>query len=229
MNRVYLKATTMGLLLAASIVMTGCNPLTGAYFMLFGVDDKIPPEFKIASSGKTPNHVLVLVTMIQESKSDLLGVERQLSVAITKQLEAECKANKEKIKIVPVYKVEEFKNNNPSWRTMRATEIGRQFDVDFVIDVEIKNLVLYERDSRKSLFHGRGAIHLTVTDVAKSSDEGPVHQRQMTVEYPKAKGPIPADDDMSVERFRELFVQKIAQDISWQLTSHVSTADLMKD
>jgi hypothetical protein len=227
--RPLIKLTFAAVFVAFAFAASGCNPLTGAYFMLFGVDDKIAPEFKIGSSGKNPNHVLILVTMIQESKSDLLGVERQMATAICKQLEAECKANKEKIKIVPVYKVEEFKTNNPGWRTMRATEIGRQFDVDFVIDVEVKNMYLYEKDSRKSLFHGRGAINLTVTDVAKSADEGPVHQRQITVEYPKAKGPIPADDDMSVERFRELFVQKIAQDVSWQLTAHVSTADLLKD
>ena len=50
--------------------------------MLFGVDDKIPPEFKVGSSGKKTNHVMVLVTMIQESKTDLLGVERQMATAI---------------------------------------------------------------------------------------------------------------------------------------------------
>lgn len=214
---------------AFAFTASGCNPLTGAYFLLFGIDDKVPPEFKVGSSSKKTNHVMVLVTMIQESKADLLGVERQMATAICKQLEAECKANKEKIKIVPVFKVEEYKANNPGWRTTRATEIGRQFDVDFVIDVEVKNMTLYERDSRKALFHGRGAINLTVTDVAKSSDEGPVHQRQLICEYPKARGPIPADDEMSVERFREIFVQRIAQDVSWQLTAHVSTAGLMQD
>lgn len=216
-------------LVALTFTATGCNPLTGAYFMLFGVEDKVPADFRVGSTGKNANHVMIIVTMIQDAKTDLLGIERQLETAICKQLEAECKANKEKIKIVPVYKVEEFKANNPGWHTTRVTEIGRQFDVDFVIDIEVKNMYLYEKDSRKTLFHGRGAINLTVTDVAKSSEEGPVHQRQLLVEYPKAKGPIPADDDMSVERFRELFVQKIAQDVSWQLTAHISTADLMRD
>lgn len=215
--------------MAVALFCVGCNPLTGAFFMLFGVDDKTPAEFRIAGDGKKTSHVLVLTSIIQESRSELLGIERQLTVAINRQLENDCKANKEKIKLIPAHKVEEFKNNNPSWRTMTATEIGRQFDVDYVVDVEVAALTLYEKDSRKRLFRGRGAITLSVIDVTKSADEGPVYTRRLSSEYPRARGPIPADDDMSQERFRELFVQRIARDVSWQLTAHVTTAGLMED
>ena len=65
--------------------------------------------------------------------------------------------------------------------------------------------------------------------VAKSAGEGPAHQRQLTVEYPKAKGPIPVDDEMTVQAFREVFIQKVARQVAWQMTAHVSTADLMSD
>src|SRR5438132_1296986 len=79
------------------------------------------------------------------------------------------------------------------------------------------------------LFRGRGALTLSVTDVSKAADEGPVLQRRMTVEYPKARGPIPVDDDMTEQGFREKFLQRIARDVSWQLTAHVTTADVMPD
>jgi hypothetical protein len=215
--------------MTAALFCIGCNPLTGAFFMMFGVDDKTPAEFRIAGDGKKTAHVLILTSMIQESRSELLGVERQLGAAINKQLEADCKLNKEKIKLVPVHKIEEFKNNNPSWRTMTATEIGRQFDVDYVVDVEVASLSLYEKDSRKRLYRGRGAITLAVIDVTKSADEGPAYQRRLSMEYPKARGPIPVDDEMTPDRFRELFIQRIARDVSWQLTSHVTTAGMMDD
>jgi hypothetical protein len=214
-------------ILVVTLFSIGCNPLTGAYFLLFGVEDKIPPEFKIAKDSKKSTHVLVLTDLLAESHSDLLGVERQLGNAINRQLEADCKMNKEKIQLIPIHKIEEFKVNNPHWRTM--TEIGRQFEVDYVVEVEVANMSLYERDSRKRLFRGRSALRVQVIDVAKSCDEGPVHQRSLTVEYPKARGPIPVDDDMNVERFREVFVQRMAQEVSKQLTAHVSTASLMQD
>jgi len=222
-----LRLTAAALLIALFAV--GCNPLTGAYFFLFGLDDKIQPEFKLAKEGKKSTHVLILTSFIGESPSDLLGFERQLTAAIVKELDIGSKANKEKLKIIPTHKIEEFKSANPGWKTMTANQIGRQFDVDYVVDVEVASAGLYERDSRKRLFRGRAALTVSVVDVAKSADEGAAHQRQLTIEYPKARGPIPVDDDMTVERFRELFLQRIAQDVTWQLTAHVSTADLMRD
>lgn len=216
-------------LLVVALFSIGCNPLTGAYFLMFGVDDKTPAEFRIAGEGKTTKHVMVLTSMLSESRAELLGVERQLTSKLSRQLEMDCKANKEKIQIVPAHKVEEFKANNPTWKTMTMTEIGRLFDVDYVIDVEMADVSLFERDSRKTLFLGRSALTVRVIDVAKSCDEGPVHQKQLNVQYPKARGPIPVDDDMTVQRFRELFVQRIAQDVSGQLTAHVYKDTLMQD
>lgn len=216
-------------ILLVSLFSIGCNPLTGMYFLLFGVDDKIPPEFKIAKDSKKTTHVMVLTSTISETQAELLGVERQLSTVITRQLDADCKMNKEKVFVVPAHKVEEFKANNPHWRTMTPTEIGRQFEVDFVIEAEVASMSLYERDSKKRLFRGRSDMTIRVTDVAKSCDEGPVHQRQLNLEYPKAKGPIPVDDDMTVQRFRELFVQRMAQEVCGQLTAHISRNSYMQD
>jgi hypothetical protein len=216
-------------ILLVSLFSIGCNPLTGAFFLLFGVEDKVAPEFKIAGNGKKTSHVLILTSMIAESHSDLLGVERQFATCIAKQLDADCKMNKEKVQITPVHKVEEFKANNPHWRTMTATEIGRQFEVDYVIEVEVSKMSLYEKGSERRLFRGRSAMRVQVVDVAKSCDEGPAHQRELNLEYPKARGPIPVDDDMNVQRFREVFVQRMAQEVSKQLTASISTASMMQD
>ncbi|MFL5330897.1 MAG: hypothetical protein ACJ8C4_18530 [Gemmataceae bacterium] len=211
------------------IAAIGCNPLTSAYFMLMGVDDKVPPKFKIGGDGKHLVRVAILTSSIQESRAELLGVERQLASAMVKALEIQCAANKERIEIVPVYKVENFKTNNPGWRTMPLNEVARKFEVDYLIDVEFKSVSLYEKDSRRQLFRGRSAVTLSVIDASKSTDECQVYQEPMCIEYPKARGPLPVDDDMTVERFRDTFIQRIATDLAWQLTSHVSTAGMMED
>src|SRR5262245_59476166 len=118
-----------GLRLTAAVLLVtlfsiGCNPLTGMYFLLVGVEDKVAPEFKISKESKKTTRVMILTSMISETQAELLGVERQLATAISRQLDADCKFNKEKIEIIPVHKVEEFKANNPHWRTMTPTEIG---------------------------------------------------------------------------------------------------------
>lgn len=227
--RIQIRLRLTAALLVITLFSIGCNPLTGMYFLMFGIDDKIPPEFKLAGDGKKTVHVLVLTSMIAETQAELLGVERQFATAITRQLDIDCKMNKEKVQIIPAHKVEEFKANNPSWRTMTATEIGRRFDVNYVIEAELASMSLFERDSKRRLFRGRGDMSIRVTDVAKSCDEGPVHQRQLNVEYPKARGPIPVDDDMNVQRFRELFVQRMAQEVCGQLTAHISRNSYMQD
>jgi hypothetical protein len=215
--------------LVALLFSIGCNPLTGAYFLLFGVEDKVPAEFPIAPEGKKTSHVLVLTALLDDSKPELVGVERQLSGAISKEIELACTANKERVKLTPPHKVEAFKAANPGWRTMSANEIGRLFDVDFVVDVSIRDMSLYERDSRKQLFRGRAAIALNVTDVMRSADEGPAFEKRLSLEYPKAQGPIPVDDERNLDQFRDLFVKRISQEVAWKLTAHVSTADVGRD
>src|SRR5262249_49848839 len=80
----------------------GCNPLTGMYFLLVGVEDKVPPEFQLSKDTKKTTHVMILTSMISEPQAELLGVERQLATAIARQLDSDCKMNKERIEIIPV-------------------------------------------------------------------------------------------------------------------------------
>lgn len=218
---------TAGLLVA--VMGFGCNPLTLPYFVLFGIDDKVPPEFKLASNPKKPTHVLILTSVTTESQAELLGVERLLGNAVVKRLEADCTANKEKVVIVPVYKAEEFKANNPGWRTMPAHDIGKRFDVDYVVQIEVASMSLYDKGSRKTLFAGRAAMNVSVFDMAKLPNEGPVHEKRLTVEYPRTGRPVLVDEETNVEKFRQMFLQATAQKVSWQLTSHISTAEYMQD
>src|SRR5438046_286919 len=99
--RPIVKLRIAAVVLIATLFSVGCNPLTCAYFMLFGVDDKVPAEFRISPDPKKTSHVLILTSMIQESRSELLGIERQIAQAVAHQLDLDCKANKEKVKIVP--------------------------------------------------------------------------------------------------------------------------------
>src|SRR5437667_5646452 len=82
----------------------GCNPLTLPFFVMFGVEPKSEPEFRLA----TPDHevtVLILAYTAPDVQTDQLGVDRQLGTIVARQLRERCQANKEKVKVVDVYKV----------------------------------------------------------------------------------------------------------------------------
>jgi hypothetical protein len=213
------------LLLAAGL---GCNPLTTVYFMCVGVENKAEPEFKLASNEK--NHevkVLILAYSAPDVQTDQVGIDRQVGIEFTRQLDALCKANKEKVKVIPFHKVEKFKADNPGWQ-MEVAEIGKRFEADYVIDVEIVALNLYKPGSRKTLFEGAARLEVSALDLHKPQD-GPAWHQVIQVGYPSgAKGAIPVGDD-NVDSFREMFVRRIATDLCWKFTGHTANESYRAD
>src|SRR5690348_2136735 len=104
-----------GVLLAA-VAGVGCNPLTLPFFMMFGVDSKFEPEFRLATADQEVT-VLVLAYTAPGAQIDQVGFDRELGTQFARQMADRCKANKEKVKIVPVHKVEKFKSDHPGWKT----------------------------------------------------------------------------------------------------------------
>jgi hypothetical protein len=219
-----LRSVAGALLLAAGL---GCNPLTMPYFMFVGVENKAEPEFKIASDKKKEVRVLILVDSAPDVESEQVGVDRQIGVEFSRQLDALCKANKERVKIVPYHKVEKFKNDSSSWKAMSGYDIGKQFDVDYVVNVEVESLTLYKPGSRKTLFLGSSKINVSTLDLHKPL-EGPLYRRAITIPYPSSRGEIPVTDD-NPDSFREHFVHRIATELTWKFTSHTSNESYQCD
>ena len=96
-----LRAVAVVLALAAGL---GCNPLTGMYFMLFGVDNKVEPEFRLATPDKEVT-VLILAYSAPGVQTDQVGVDRQLATEMARQRQERCQYNKEKLKVIPIHKV----------------------------------------------------------------------------------------------------------------------------
>jgi len=212
-----LRALAGALVLAAGL---GCNPLTLPFFMMFGVEDKVQPDFKLAKDDREVT-VLVLAYTAPDVQTDQVGVDRQLALTFVRELEDRCKANKEKVKIVPVHKVEKFKNDHPGWKSMSVAEIGRYFEADYVLDIEILNLSLYEPGSHKTLYKGYCKLDVSALDLSKTQD-GPAWHQPISIQYPTSRGPVPVSDDGNTESFREMFVKRMSSDLCWKFTSHLS-------
>lgn len=203
------------LLLACLAVTVGCSPITMFNFLLVPwIDNKVPPRCKLAPTEKDKEvNVVILCDFANlETRPELMPVERELCDRLALTLRKRFEANKEKISFVPHARVRSFLNRNRDSGLMSAQEIGKHFKADYVINLEIDQLHLYERGSWNRLFRGHTEIAVKAFNVTQPSDEALIFEDIYHCEYP-ASNPIDANDT-SVAQFRSQFVNRITRDLA---------------
>lgn len=209
-----------GLILAMVVAGGGCNPGTMLYFLWPGSDPGLEPKCKLTSTDKDKEvKVVVLAYCGLETRPEFLRVDRELSTQLVQKLQKHFKEKKEKVTFIPISKVEKFKEDHPNWQALGPQDIGSHFDADFVIDIEIETMSLYEPGSRNTLYRGNAELSVKATDL-HNADEGPIFNETYTCEYPKARGPIPVDGSSSVQQFRMAFLNHVTDELSRYFIPH---------
>lgn len=211
----------LGVLLLAGIVSTlGCNPITSLYFMAMGVDSKVGPKCKLAKEDDKDEKgvkVVVLTYCGLETRQELLGADRELASLFGARLTEGTKANKEKVTVISPSRVQRYKDEHPNWQSDGVETIGKYFKADYVIDLEIGRLTLFEPRSANQMFRGNAEVSVTVHDMSKAHEE-PVFHEEYTTEYPPSR-PVPVTDS-TPQKFRLMFLTRVATDLSWYFTAH---------
>jgi hypothetical protein len=230
MNQARKPMTRRQKLIAALVVAfigMGCNPIL-APFQLIGLfnNPKGPSQFNFydracEAKKKKDISVLVLAYSGQRLPADYAGTDRILATKFVKKLDETFKMNKERVVIVSLAEVEKFKRRNDDWKAMTAAEIGKKFKVDYVIDLELRQLSLFEPGTREIL-HGHCHIPIQIIDVEKGDD--PFEQYEYDVEYPGVGQSVPVDMESNPEKFKQKFFDKMAIELT-KLFTPVSTAD----
>jgi hypothetical protein len=206
----------------------GCNLMALPFFLLPGMEPKHDAKFKLASDDKEKEvRVLILATAGLEVRPEFLKIDREISQMLAVQLQEGFKKNKEKVSIIPTSRVEKYKDEHPNWQSVELDQIGKSFHADYVVNLEINSISLYEPGSSNTLYRGRAAVSVAVVDVHEST-EGPKFRHEYTCEYPRARGPIPAGDSNSAQ-FRQAFLTLVAKELSWLFTSHPVDDDFTCD
>ncbi len=207
-----------GLTLLTVLVTAGCNPLTMPFFLLWGLDPKVEPECKLGVGKKKESRVVVLSYCALETRRELLGADRELTSLLCTKLGETAKKNKDNFTVVSPSKVQRFKDEHPNWKSLEVEKIGKYFDADYIIDLEIGALSLYLPNSNNQFLSGQAEITVSVVDLSKEGEE-PIFHREYTCEYPKSRGPQPVADT-SPGQFRLQFLSRVATDLSWYFTGH---------
>lgn len=199
------------LILGLIIMNLGCGPQT-LFFLLPFPDPTFPPEFSLIKPEKKDPKVVIMVAHAQlQTNSDLQFSDRELEEALIKQLTERYKVNKEKVTLIPSFKVREYKSRHTDWKSRSPFEIGKDLKADYVINVEINKISLYEKGSINTLYRGRAEIFVSVTDVNGPEEQGPVFTKDYVAQYP-GTGPEPTD--YSINIFRTRFINRMARDMS---------------
>jgi hypothetical protein len=202
------------LIVASAGLTLGCNPQTLNFILMPFVDDKDAPECKIASEDKKKEVTVALVTSFGslETRPEMLAVDAELGERVAAVIRKRAVINKEKIAFVPASKVRTLMNQSAA-STLSPQEIGEKLKANYVINLEINNITLYEKGSFNQLFRGKTEIAVACVDVGKPRGEGTIFQKIYTREYPGARGPIDAGNSSLLE-FRTKFLDMIAYDIA---------------
>lgn len=201
----------------AVVLAAGCNPLTTIAFLTHR-DDPVPAPYRLRpkeGEKAAKDHeikVLVLCDHGSGMTFEFAGADRELAGLLTKRLPELAKENKEKLTVVPPADLDKFKWKNPDWKTMRPARIGKALGADYVLDVGVGNVNVYQPGSGRKIYEGRAEVEVDVYDVAAPAADGPAHHYTHQFVFPKTGMKVVEDIPLSL--FRQMFLEKLALELS---------------
>jgi hypothetical protein len=124
--------------------------------------------------------------------------------------------DKKKIRAISTTQVDKFKTANPNWKAMNPSDIGQKLGADFVLDVEMSKMRLYQPNTgQEKIYEGRADIAVTIYEVGV---EGGVRDYPITFSYPKG---MPRDASvMSESEFKKEYIAHLAVEIAEHHIDH---------
>ncbi len=206
-----------GLLGAA--LCAGCDPGTMMYFL--SPEPREEPELKrLASQDKTKEvKVAILTYAAMDPQFEFIQADRQLTLMLAREMAKLFQDNEEKVTLIPPRKVEEYKNTHPSRRGLDPVQVGEFFKADYVINLELNKLSLYEPGSGNQMLRGRANISVSLVDVHHPDDtEEP---RSFTCVYPgDSRGAVDVSPETPPALFRQKFLAYVARRLSYYFAPH---------
>jgi hypothetical protein len=197
------------IILGAIVSSIGCSPATMMLFLNPWNDHSLPPLYELKTSKKFVTVVLNTFFANVEIRPELLAADRDLNNRIANHLQLRFRANQDPIKIISDAQVRQFLNQ-PSNPLCAAADVGKEFEADYVITLEINALSLRKEKSWDQFYLGNADIHVTVTKMEHGG--APDWEKSYRCNFPET-GPMHASE-MSVAQFRTQFFEKIARDVS---------------
>jgi hypothetical protein len=211
----------------AATLSIGCSPLNVLGFM-FARDEKMPAPYPLTFPKDGPKKdkeevvVLLLAHMAPGAGRDFVTADRELAERLAKVLPEMAKENKDKrkVRVISPTQVDKFKMANPHWKQMAAGEIGEKLGADFVLEIELAQVQLYQRNTPLSerIYDGRAEVDVNIYEAGPKGGELKDHYTD-TFTYPST-GMIRSASAVSEREFKQQYVENLATEIAKKHVDH---------
>jgi hypothetical protein len=209
-----------------AVVFVGCNPLQLAAFM-FAREDKRPAPYPLTFAKDGPKKdkdevvVLLLTHQTASAGTNFVTADRELADRLARVLPEMAKENKDKrkVRVISSTQLDKFKMANPKWRDLSPGEIGQKLGADFVLDIFLEKMRLYQQNSANTIYEGRAEVTVAIHEVTASGSEVKDDYKS-TFSYPR--GGVSTRDASSVSEgeFKKLFLDNMATELARMHCDH---------
>jgi hypothetical protein len=204
----------------AAILLSGCNP---TICQVGSIAIYKPADYPLvyADGPKKGKEcvVAVFVSCTPEIRKVFEGCEGQLVSNTAKKLQEMAKESKQKLVVFDPTLVNKFKKKNPDWNRMHPSQWGRNLGVDYVLDIHLNKMSLYQLGSQNQFYEGQAEVTVDVFDV----DAG-IAEPKYNYVYPFKYSHTGIVDAASfpVTRFKYDFLDHLAAELAMNHVEHKS-------
>jgi hypothetical protein len=183
-----------------------------------------PLTFKVGLKKGKEAVVALFVSSVPENDSICKVVEGKLASDIAKKLPQMAQECGQKLAVIEPSKVNTFKVKNPNWNKMHGSERGRMLEVDFVLDIHVDKMSLYQPGTE--FYDGRADVTVDVYDV----DAGPtqsLYHYVIPFKYPRSH--VLDATTIPVNRFKKDFLERLAIEICNKHVEHKVSSGIAEE
>jgi hypothetical protein len=197
-------AATVGLTL-----QSGCNFGSLAYFLM--PEQRLEAKMKhvAGTDEKSKPKVVIFTHAALDLDTEFLHADREIAENLAREMKKMAEIFRDKLEIVPQRQVEEYKNLHPRWKSQDLSEVGKKFNADYLIYLDIHTLSM-KQPKNINMLSGNANITVHLIDV-KNPDESPT-QQPFNFRFPsEERGGLPIDNDTHPTKFRQEFLARMAR------------------
>jgi hypothetical protein len=198
----------------AVVLTIGCNPLATIAFLTHR-DTPVPAKYPFINKDepKKENEEVVVALFVSQGTGqsfEFAGAEATIASEMARKIPELAKENKQKITVIPPALVNKFKMNNPTWKDMHASAWGKRLGADFVLEIHLDKMRLYQPGSVNQLYEGRAEVSVFMYDVK----EGAAEPKYYTHPYSFPKTGFWDATSIPLGKFKKEFLERLAVEIA---------------
>ena len=140
---------------------------------------------------------------------------RQISLQVIQQISENLRGRVHRV--INPNQVARYQQSTLEWPNMPVADIGREFQADKVLYIELNRFTIMEERSA-NLYRGRVAARIQVVDVAAPRGQELLYEGHVTIEVPDDR-PV-GTMEISEATLRQATIYRFAEEVVWKFYDH---------